>query len=57
MGDLVIKYTITNRKLYGRSVPASSKKAAIAHHKRHGDMDGRICLLNACALHYPEKQP
>ena len=27
---------------------------AIDHHKKHGDMDGHTCLLNECALHYPE---
>jgi len=25
------------------------------HHKRHGDMDGRICLLNECPIHYPKE--
>lgn len=23
------------------------------HHKKHGDMDGKTCLLSMCALHYP----
>ena len=29
---------------------------AIEHHRKHGDMDGHICLLNKCVLHYPEKE-
>lgn len=29
--------------------------SAALHHHLHGDMDGKTCLLNKCALHYPEK--
>jgi len=36
------------------STPENSVEEAIKHHKRHGDMDGHICLLNECALHYPK---
>jgi hypothetical protein len=25
----------------------------IEHHAKHGDMDGHICLLAKCLLHYP----
>lgn len=31
-----------------------SIEAAYRHHLKHGDMDGRTCLLSACALHYPK---
>jgi hypothetical protein len=34
--------------------PAFSVEAARLHHEKHGDMEGTICLLGACALHYPE---
>ena len=27
---------------------------AIKHHNKFGDMDGKTCLLNQCALHYPD---
>jgi len=27
---------------------------AIDHHKKHADMHGHTCLLNECALHYPD---
>ena len=23
------------------------------HHKKHGDMDGKTCLLSDCPIHYP----
>lgn len=36
--------------------PATSVEAARKHHARHGDMDGKICLLSECALHYPISQ-
>ena len=26
----------------------------LEHHKKHGDMDGHICLLNECPIHYPK---
>ncbi len=33
--------------------PAKDIEAAKEHHRVHGDMDGTVCLLPACALHYP----
>ena len=27
---------------------------SLEHHAKHGDMDGKTCLLAKCALHYPE---
>ena len=35
--------------------PADDIEAARRHHKMHGDMDGNTCLLNKCALHYPNE--
>jgi hypothetical protein len=35
---------------------ATSIKEAKKHHRKHGDMDGRICLLNECVLHYPKQR-
>ncbi len=32
---------------------ADSMEAAREHHRKHGDMDGRACLLSKCAQHYP----
>lgn len=34
---------------------ANDIETAKNHHKKHGDMDGNICLLNECALHYPKE--
>jgi len=39
--------------LFGKT-PANDVETARKHHKKHGDMDGHICLLNECALHYPK---
>jgi hypothetical protein len=36
-----------------RKNAATDIDAARAHHELHGDMDGQVCLLNRCALHYP----
>ena len=36
--------------------PANDIKAARKHHLVHGDMDDQLCLLAACALHYPHGQ-
>jgi ssDNA-binding Zn-finger/Zn-ribbon topoisomerase 1 len=33
--------------------PATDIEAARRHHEMHGDIDGKTCLLNKCALHYP----
>lgn len=33
--------------------PTTSVEAARRHHAKHGDMDGKVCLLTRCALHYP----
>ncbi len=38
---------------WNSTTPGNNVDAAIYHHKMHGDMDGRTCLLNECALHYP----
>ncbi|KKK83564.1 hypothetical protein LCGC14_2792080 [marine sediment metagenome] len=35
------------------TTPANDIETARRHHKRHGDMDGKTCLLSECALHYP----
>jgi len=32
----------------------TSVELARRHHLKHGDMDGKTCLLNKCALHYPQ---
>lgn len=24
------------------------------HHKKHGDMHGKLCLLSECPIHYPK---
>lgn len=31
----------------------SETAAAREHHRKHGDMDGNVCLLSKCAIHYP----
>ena len=33
---------------------ASEVMSSLEHHVKHGDMDGKTCLLTKCALHYPE---
>jgi transcriptional regulator with XRE-family HTH domain len=43
------------RSQEGRETPGTSVEAARKHHAEHGDMDGRTCLLSACALHYPKE--
>ncbi len=41
----------------GKPSPTTDIKAARRHHRQHGDMDGSICLLSECALHYPVPDP
>ena len=36
---------------------ATNQRLAKRHHSQHGDMDGRVCLLTLCALHYPKRRP
>lgn len=33
--------------------PSNNARAARRHHKKHGGMDGKTCLLSECRLHYP----
>ena len=43
------------RVLRPTSTVGTNKRMARRHHAKHGDMDRRICLLSACALHYPRR--
>lgn len=33
--------------------PSNNTRAARRHHKKHGAMRGKTCLLSECRLHYP----
>lgn len=33
--------------------PSNNVRASRRHHKKHGDMRGKTCLLSECRLHYP----
>jgi hypothetical protein len=39
------------------STVGTNKSLAAKHHARHGDMDRHVCLLSACAIHYPKRWP
>ena len=34
--------------------PANDTFTALEHHRIHGDMDGKTCLLDECVVHYPK---
>ncbi len=36
-----------------KHTPGTNIRDARRHHKKHGDMDGKTCLLSECKLHYP----
>jgi hypothetical protein len=37
-----------------KRVLIKAQDLAAEHHRKHGDMDNDVCLLNECALHYPQ---
>lgn len=36
-----------------KRTPSNDIRAARRHHKKHGDMNGKTCMLSECRLHYP----
>lgn len=43
-------------RLEGIKARLAEMEAEVArqHHAEHGDMDGDVCMLARCAIHYPD---